>query len=62
MGCFSFVCKESGLPVASDSFSGDAVRTLKESDATGNPLSLHIKLKHPITLIFNLFIYFLSVF
>ena len=26
MGCFSFVCKESGLPVASDSFSGDAVR------------------------------------
>jgi len=26
MGCFSFVCKESGLPVASSSFSGDAVR------------------------------------
>ena len=26
MGCFSFMCKESGLPVASDSFSGDAVR------------------------------------
>jgi hypothetical protein len=26
MGCFSFLCKESGLPVASDSFSGDAVR------------------------------------
>ena len=26
MGCFSFVCKESGLPVASDSFSGDACR------------------------------------
>ena len=26
MGCFSFVCKESGLPVASNSFSGDAVR------------------------------------
>ena len=26
MGCFSFICKESGLPVASDSFSGDAVR------------------------------------
>ena len=26
MGCFSFVCKESGMPVASDSFSGDAVR------------------------------------
>lgn len=26
MGCFSFKCKESGLPVASDSFSGDAVR------------------------------------
>jgi len=26
MGCFSFICKETGLPVASDSFSGDAVR------------------------------------
>lgn len=26
MGCFSFICKESGLAVASDSFSGDAVR------------------------------------
>jgi hypothetical protein len=26
MGCFSFICKESGLPVASDSFSGDACR------------------------------------
>ena len=26
MGCFSFICKESGLPIASDSFSGDAVR------------------------------------
>lgn len=26
MGCFSFLCKESGLPVASDSCSGDAVR------------------------------------
>lgn len=26
MGCFSFLCKESGLPVASDSVSGDAVR------------------------------------
>jgi hypothetical protein len=26
MGCFSFVCKESGLPVASSSFDGDAVR------------------------------------
>jgi hypothetical protein len=26
MGCFSFVCKESGLPVASSSFSGDACR------------------------------------
>jgi hypothetical protein len=26
MGCFSFLCKESGLPVASDSYSGDAVR------------------------------------
>jgi hypothetical protein len=26
MGCFSFLCKESGLPVASDSFSGDACR------------------------------------
>ena len=26
MGCFSFICKESGMPVASDSFSGDAVR------------------------------------
>ena len=26
MGSFSFICKESGLPVASDSFSGDAVR------------------------------------
>ena len=26
MGCFSFICKESGLPIASDSFSGDACR------------------------------------
>jgi len=26
MGCFSFICKESGLPVASSSFDGDAVR------------------------------------
>ena len=26
MGCFSFVCKESGLPVASSSFNGDACR------------------------------------
>jgi hypothetical protein len=26
MGCFSFVCKESGLPVASSSFDGDACR------------------------------------
>lgn len=26
MGCFSFLCKESGLPVSSDSFSGDSVR------------------------------------
>lgn len=26
MGCFSFICKVSGLPVASDSMSGDAVR------------------------------------
>ena len=26
MGCFSFICKESGLPVASSSFNGDAVR------------------------------------
>ena len=26
MGCFSFLCKESGLPVASDSYSGDACR------------------------------------
>ena len=26
MGCFSFMCKESGLPVASSSFDGDAVR------------------------------------
>lgn len=26
MGCFSFICKESGLPVGSDSTSGDAVR------------------------------------
>ena len=26
MGCFSFLCKESGLPVASSSFDGDAVR------------------------------------
>jgi hypothetical protein len=26
MGCFSFLCKESGLPVASSSFSGDACR------------------------------------
>ena len=26
MGCFSFLCKESGLPVGSDSMSGDAVR------------------------------------
>ncbi len=26
MGCFSFICKESGLPVASSSFSGDACR------------------------------------
>lgn len=26
MGCFSFLCKESGLPVTSTSFSGDAVR------------------------------------
>lgn len=26
MGCFSFLCKESGKPVGSDSFSGDAVR------------------------------------
>jgi hypothetical protein len=26
MGCFSFLCKQSNLPVASDSFSGDAVR------------------------------------
>jgi hypothetical protein len=26
MGCFSFKCKESGLPVASSSFDGDACR------------------------------------
>lgn len=26
MGCFSFLCKESGKPVGSDSMSGDAVR------------------------------------
>ena len=26
MGCFSFVCKESGLPIASSSFNGDACR------------------------------------
>lgn len=26
MGCFSFICKESGLPVASSSFNGDACR------------------------------------
>lgn len=26
MGCFSFICKESGLPVASSSYDGDAVR------------------------------------
>ncbi len=26
MGCFSFICKESGLPVGSNSFGGDAVR------------------------------------
>jgi hypothetical protein len=26
MGCFSFICKESGLSVASSSFDGDAVR------------------------------------
>ena len=26
MGCFSFICKESGLPVASSSFDGDACR------------------------------------
>ncbi len=26
MGCFSFLCKESGLPVASSSVDGDAVR------------------------------------
>lgn len=26
MGCFSFMCKESGLPVASSGTSGDAVR------------------------------------
>lgn len=26
MGCFSFLCKESGLAVGSDSMSGDAVR------------------------------------
>lgn len=26
MGCFSFMCKESGLPVASSSFDGDACR------------------------------------
>ncbi len=26
MGCFSFICKESGLPVASSAFDGDAVR------------------------------------
>ncbi len=26
MGCFSFKCKESGKPVASSSFDGDAVR------------------------------------
>jgi hypothetical protein len=26
MGCFSFICKESGLPIASSSFDGDAVR------------------------------------
>jgi hypothetical protein len=26
MGCFSFLCKESGKAVASDSFSGDACR------------------------------------
>jgi hypothetical protein len=26
MGCFSFLCKESGLPVASSSFDGDACR------------------------------------
>lgn len=26
MGCFSFICKESGLPVASTSFKGDACR------------------------------------
>lgn len=26
MGCFSFICKESGKAVNSDSFSGDAVR------------------------------------
>jgi len=26
MGCFSFLCKESGLPIASSSFDGDACR------------------------------------
>lgn len=26
MGCFSFLCKESGLPVSSSSFDGDACR------------------------------------
>ena len=26
MGCFSFICKESGKPVASSSFDGDACR------------------------------------
>jgi hypothetical protein len=26
MGCFSFICKESGLPAASSSFDGDACR------------------------------------
>jgi len=26
MGCFSFMCKNSGLPAASSSFDGDAVR------------------------------------
>lgn len=26
MGCFSFICKESGKPVASSSFDGDTVR------------------------------------
>ena len=54
MGCFSFLCKESGLPVASDSYSGDAARS--ESDRNqgwGEPNGGRAKITEPMHIIYG---------